>query len=59
MVVRKGSGNASGFDKLNHRDGANRRDGAKQFAGAGRERSGRNYGSDDGMSYNPFAALLK
>ena len=57
--VRKGSGNASGFDKLNHRDGANRRDGAKQFAGAGRERSGRNYGSDDGMSYNPFAALLK
>ena len=23
------------------------------------QRSGRNYGSDDGMSYNPFAALLK
>ena len=67
VVVRKGAGNASGFDsstglrdrKLNHRDGANKRDGAKQFAGAGRERGGRNYGSDDGMSYNPFAALLK
>jgi len=55
VVVRKGSGASAGANDRK----ANDRGGAKQFAGTGRERGGRSYGSDDGMSYNPFAALLK
>ncbi|WP_407426830.1 helix-hairpin-helix domain-containing protein [Treponema sp.] len=51
VVVKKGSGASSGdkkpaFANDRSRNGGNR---------AGRE----NFGSDDGMSYNPFAALLK
>jgi len=47
VVVKKGSGSASGdkkpaFQSDRPRNGGNR-----------------NFGSDDGMSYNPFAALLK
>ncbi len=46
VVVKKGSGAPkSNFNK------------EKSFSGQKRERN--NYGSDDGMSYNPFAALLK
>ena len=46
VVVKKGSGALkSNFNK------------EKSFSGQKRERN--NYGSDDGMSYNPFAALLK
>ncbi|WP_296328660.1 Tex family protein, partial [uncultured Treponema sp.] len=47
VVVKKGSGSASGDKK-------------PAFAND-RPRNGgnRNFGSDDGMSYNPFAALLK
>ena len=46
VVVKKGSGaSKSNFNK------------EKSFSGQKRERN--NYGSDDGMSYNPFAALLK
>ncbi|MCR5495948.1 MAG: RNA-binding transcriptional accessory protein [Treponema sp.] len=35
--------------------------GQKSFTGGNRDRNAgaRNYGSDDGMSYNPFASLLK
>ena len=55
VVVRKGSGASAGANDRK----ANDRGGAEQFAGTGRERGGRSYGSDDGMSYNPFAALLK
>ncbi|MBQ1627819.1 MAG: RNA-binding transcriptional accessory protein [Treponema sp.] len=54
VVVKKGAAGAA------NRDGArgdNR--GAKQYAGASKGGSNRSYGSDDGMSYNPFAALLK
>ncbi len=51
VVVRKGTAGAS-------KPGA--KDGARQFSSSQRDRSSnRNYGSDDGMSYNPFAALLK
>ena len=53
VVVKKGSsGEKGGFDKLNHRiDSGNRGD---------RPRNGgnRNFGSDDGFSYNPFAAAF-
>ncbi len=46
VVVKKGSSAPkSNFNK------------EKSFSGQKRERN--NYGSDDGMSYNPFAALLK
>ena len=50
VIVKKGSANGNGG-----------RDGNKQFASGNRDRSANrgNYGSDDGMSYNPFAALLK
>lgn len=49
VVVKKGGSGAS--ENLNHR-GDNRN--------ANRQnRGGRNFGSDDGMSYNPFAELLK
>ena len=54
VVVKKGAAGAA------NRDGArgdNR--GSKQYAGAPKGGNNRNYGSDDGMSYNPFAALLK
>ena len=59
VVVKKGSAGAKGgSDK-----GGFRQDkGARQFAGGnrdGRGRGGYNSGSDDGMSYNPFADLLK
>lgn len=59
VVVKKGSaGTKGGSDK-----GGFRQDkGARQFAGGnrdGRGRGGYNSGSDDGMSYNPFADLLK
>ena len=52
VVVKKGgaSGNAGGYDKLNHREG---RDDNR------RNNNSYNSGSDDGMTYNPFAALLK
>ena len=59
VVVKKGSAGAKGgSDK-----GGFRQDkGARQFAGGnrdGRGRGGYNSRSDDGMSYNPFADLLK
>lgn len=45
VVVKKGAKPDSGkFGQRNEKSG---------------QRGGRNYGSDDGMSYNPFAALLK
>ncbi len=47
VIVKKGTGSGS-FDKNSNR-GASNRD---------RSSGSRNYGSDDGMSYNPFAALL-
>lgn len=46
VVVKKGSKPDSG--KIVHRNEKN-----------GQRGGGRSYGSDDGMSYNPFAALLK
>ncbi|MBQ5997885.1 MAG: RNA-binding transcriptional accessory protein [Treponema sp.] len=56
VVVKKGSGDTS-RGSSNHRDGvANYRGGANNRDGG--NRGGKNYGSDDGMSYNPFAALL-
>lgn len=63
VVVKKG-GNG-GFENLNHRNGDsnnrnvadNHRNDKFNNRNANRERN--NYGSDDGMSYNPFAALLK
>lgn len=64
VVVKKG-GNGErngGFDKLNHRNGdSNNRNVAGNNRGDNRNanRERRNYGSDDGMSYNPFASLLK
>ena len=50
VVVKKGAGNSNngGFDKLNHRD--DNRD--------SRRSQSYNSGSDDGMSYNPFAAFF-
>ncbi len=54
VVVKKGTGNG-GFDKNNHRDTVNN---ANRRSNDNRSQN-RNYGSDDGMSYNPFAALLK
>ena len=44
VIVKKGSQNS-------------KTDSKEKFSGAKRERN--NYGSDDGLSYNPFAALLK
>lgn len=45
VVVKKGAKPDAGkFGQRNEKSG---------------QRGGRNYGSDDGMSYNPFAALLK
>ena len=59
VVVKKGSAGAKGGSDR----GVFRQDkGARQFAGGnrdGRGRGGYNSGSDDGMSYNPFADLLK
>lgn len=65
VVVKKG-GNG-GFENLNHRNGdSNNRNVDGNYRGAkfnnhngNANRERRNYGSDDGMSYNPFAALLK
>lgn len=63
VVVKKG-GNG-GFENLNHRNGdSNNRNVADnhrndKFNNRNANRERRNYGSDDGMSYNPFAALLK
>lgn len=54
VVVKKGTGNG-GFDKNNRRDTVNN---ANRRSNDNRSQN-RNYGSDDGMSYNPFAALLK
>lgn len=61
VIIKKGSGSSSagGSDR---NFVARKSDGGKQFAGQSRDRDQRNagnYGSDDGMSYNPFAALLK
>ncbi len=53
VVVKKGTGNG-GFDKNNRRDTVNN---ANRRSNDNRSQN-RNYGSDDGMSYNPFAALL-
>ena len=47
VVVKKGSGSASGDKKPAFANDRPRNNG------------NRNFGSDDGMSYNPFAALLK
>lgn len=74
VVVKKGGNgerNASGFESRNHRADkfSNRGDnrnvagnhrGDNRNANANRQnRERNNYGSDDGMSYNPFADLLK
>ena len=59
VVVKKGSAGAKGGSD---RGGFRQDKGARQFAGGnrdGRGRGGYNSGSDDGMSYNPFAELLK
>ena len=59
VVVKKGSAGAKGGSD---RGGFRQDKGARQFAGGnrdGRGRGGYNSGSDDGMSYNPFADLLK
>ena len=48
VVVKKGSGSASGDKKPAFANDRPRNNGGN-----------RNFGSDDGMSYNPFAALLK
>lgn len=47
VIVKKGTGSGS-YDKNSNRPAGNR----------DRSSGSRNYGSDDGMSYNPFAALL-
>lgn len=47
VIVKKGTGSGS-YDKNSNRPTGNRE----------RSSGSRNYGSDDGMSYNPFAALL-
>lgn len=59
VVVKKG-GNGGGFENLNHRNVAGNHRGDNRNANANRQnRERNNYGSDDGMSYNPFASLLK
>ena len=57
VVVKKGATGSNGASGRDGFKGDNR--GAKQYAGAPKGGNNRNYGSDDGMSYNPFAALLK
>lgn len=55
VVVKKGTSNGKGdFDKLNHRNGDAR------HGNGDRNRGNRQLerGSDDGMSYNPFAAYF-
>ncbi len=47
VIVKKGTGSGS-YDKNSNRPAGNR----------DRSSGSRNYGSNDGMSYNPFAALL-
>lgn len=62
VVVKKGgSGERNGgFESLNHRgDNFNRRGDNRNGNAGHQNRERHNYGSDDGMSYNPFAALLK
>ncbi|MCR5613013.1 Tex family protein [Treponema sp.] len=54
VVVRKGAGSNSGAAGKN--GGASR---GPARSGEMRRAPRENYGSDDGMSYNPFAALLK
>jgi uncharacterized protein len=49
VVVKKGSAAAKGGDKSSRGD----------RSGNGQRREKQSYGSDDGMYYNPFAALLK
>lgn len=49
VVVKKGSAAAKGGDKSTRGD----------RSGNGQRREKQSYGSDDGMYYNPFAALLK
>ena len=54
VIVRKGAGSNSGAAGKN--GGASR---GPARSGEPRRAPRENYGSDDGMSYNPFAALLK
>ena len=56
VIVRRGAGAAAGSTKTaapqDRRNGANR-------PANGQKRERQNFGSDDGMYYNPFATLLK